>query len=82
MAYPFYPSSDADQHPEVWRFGLLAYLATPDVFPHLDSHPWPIELALQDLQGLRHPTMASLGVRMSTLYQAVLQALRDPQLPF
>ncbi|XP_037728621.1 uncharacterized protein LOC119559644 [Drosophila subpulchrella] len=76
------PCSDSNLHPEAWRFGFLAHLATPDVFPYLDSHSWPIELASQGLQGLRHPTMASLGVRMSTLYQGVRQVLRNPQLPF
>jgi len=62
--FRFYSSSDSDLHPEVWRFGLLAHLATPDVFTHLDRHSWPIELTSQGLQGLRHFNMASIGVRM------------------
>jgi len=76
-SFRLYPSSDSDLHPEVWRYGLFAHLATPDVFTYLDSHPWQIELASPDLQGLRHPTMASLLVRMSTLYRAVRQAVRE-----
>jgi len=45
----------------ILKFGALDTLHSSDLFSHLDSHPWPIELASQDLQGLRHPTMASLG---------------------
>ncbi|XP_020809825.1 uncharacterized protein LOC110185385 [Drosophila serrata] len=76
-----YSLTDSDHHTVIRRLRLLAALASSNKFPNLQHHPGPVELPPKDLHGLPHSAVCCLWVRMGSLYQAVGQTLRYPELP-